>query len=223
MKISLSGRNSRSGLIGLICLSGLFVLLLTGCQPNPIDVADGERIKIEAQTAALAADQERVFLEQEHALKMVNDQAAAFQYQQFLRGLLRVGTVFGSIALAFGLLGAGAGASIAAVGTGQAVSKAANFKALMVYADVRTGMFPQFVQLVHEGPAGKKWALADPNTRSSILLDVKNVSDAQSIVNAGYIAAAGVMSRNARITVNQGESSPFEPPEIPLVLEGVER
>lgn len=197
----------------------LFVLFaaLSACAPNPIDVADGERIKIEAQVAALKAEQERAFAEQNQAVKLANDEAAALKRQAMMKILYQVGSVFGGIALAIALVGAGVGVGYAAVGTGQAVGIAAKFKATLTYADPATGMYPQYPMLVSESPAGKVWALVDPNTHSSTLLNVNNAPDKQSIINAGYIAAIGIQTRNGRVTVHQGDQLPVDQPNIPVL------
>jgi hypothetical protein len=196
---------------------------LSACAPNPIDVADGERIKIEAQVAALNAEQARAFAEQNQAAKLANDEAAAQKYQAMLKTLYGVGSVFGGIALAVGLVGAGAGVAISLVGSAQALALAAKFKATLVYPDPVTGRFPQFPMKVHEGPRGTVWALVDPGTHSSILLDVTTMPDPQSIVNDGYLLALGVSTRNTRVTVHQGDQLPVDQPQIPLIVQNESR
>jgi hypothetical protein len=197
----------------------LFVLFaaLSACAPNPIDVATGEQIKIQAASAALDAEQARVFAEQNQAAKLANDEAAAAKFQAMIKTLYQVGAIFGGIALAVALVGAGAGIGYAAVGTGQAISIATKFKATLVYLDPATGTYPQYPMLVSESPTGKVWALVDPNTHSSILLNVNNIPDKQSIINAGYIAAIGIQTRNGRLTVHQGDVLPVDQPNIPVL------
>jgi hypothetical protein len=192
------------------------LFILSACAPNPVDVAEGERIVMQARQDALAAEQIREQRAVEHALKVKNDQAAAYQFQQMTRGFLRVATVFGSLSLAFALMSTGASVSIAVVGAGKAFSIAAEFKARQLCLDPKTGTYPQFVFHIH----GEKYALADPNTHSSRLLDANHEPDRQAIVNAGYIAAVGVQSHNARFSMHNSKVEDVPPPQIPLVIEG---
>jgi len=196
--------------------AAVLILGLSACAPNPVDIADGIRIQEEAAQDALNQEQLREQRAIEHAQKMKNEQAAALEWQGALRGWILVGKIFGGTALVFLLLGAGVGGSIAIVGAGQGISAAAKLKANLIYMDPATGTFPQFVFHVH----GSKYALADPNTHSSILLDMNNPADKQSIINAGYIAALGVQSRHARTSLHEGDVASVPTPEIPLVIEG---
>jgi hypothetical protein len=208
----------------LFALAALFVL--SGCalfEPNPVDVADGQRIVIEAQVAAENAEQAREFAAQEQVIKIGNEEAASFQRQQLMRGLYRVGTVFGSIALAVGLLAVGAGVGYAAVGTGQAIGIAAKFKATLIYMDAKTGTYPHFVIEVHSGPKLKLFAEVDPNTHSSRLLNENHEPDRQAVVNAGHIAALGIQTHNGRVTVHQGDQLPVDHPQIPLIVQNESR
>ena len=204
----------------------LAAVMLSACalfEPNPVDVGTKYKIETEANSAALKAEQDRIFAEQNQAAKLANDEAAALKRQALMKTLYQVGSVFGGIALAIGLVGVGVGVGYSAIGTGQAVGIAAKFKATLIYPDPTTGQFPQFPFLVHDGPKGKLWALVDPGSHSSILLNVNNKPDAQSIVNAGYLAALGVSTRNGRVVIHQGEQLPVDQPQIPLIVQNESR
>ena len=228
MKISLSGRKGltgRSGLIGLICLSGLLVLLLAGCGVDPRKDAIAEKTRIEANTAALDAEQARAIEKQEADQKA----AQAAWWRAVWDSALETGKAVMKVAVRFIGYSFAMSVSVALMGfcfvmlrTSHGIGLAAVAKAEtlagLIHMDKNTRTYPAFrdVKQIH----GTKF-IAMLETGGVMRLDAAKDADRQMIAAWAQTAAIGAAFQEMKNAPDAAGMSVFQPDVITAKQDGL--
>ena len=171
---------------------------------NPVKVAQGIELQIEAETARLNADAEREKVVELNALEIEAAQAAKDEQIAAQKISIWTGEYMKSIQIAsfaFFLIISSFSLSIAALGFGIGFFRKAQIQAELIYPHKVTGMLPLQIKAVG---GGKVFAI-DHQTGSVLRLDVTSEGDRQRIQGALALqqtfiqAAAAVRGRNLKL------------------------
>jgi len=185
-----------SRLVAGVILAGV---ILASCAPDPRNTADAYK------TTVLANQQAEDLAAARSARTIQDNQAAAEQAQTAAARVAGWGWFISCLTLAGCVLviGLAIGSSWAAVGTGRALAKAAEIKAMTIQIklDELTRTYPLLMVYLGAG----RFSLGDPGKQSVLMLDTRQAGDRQAIRAAGAIQLAGAVAREARRS-NQPEA-----------------
>ena len=178
----------------------LAVLILTACAPDPRRDAAAYATRIQADNAALSADQARqqqtrldeITIREAERKQEIKD-AALDKAKQSAGWVAYWGGVAVTISIVAIIISAGVGSSYALVGAGKASARFAEVKASLIYLDAKTGQFPLLLSPLGNG----RYSLTDPSTNSVLMLDTRNEPDRLMVQGAMAVRHALVMSNAA--------------------------
>ena len=181
-----------SRLVVMALMIGACLVILASCAPDPRNQADAYKTTVLADQAA--ADQAearaaRTVQDNQAAAELLSTEAArvaAWRWFDYCLGA--AGSVI--------VIGLAIGSSWAMIGSGRAMAKAADTRAMVVsfQLDESTRQYPALMTYLGAG----RFSLANPNTQSVLMLDTRQPGDRQAIRAAGAVMLAGAVAREAR-------------------------
>jgi len=192
--------------------------LLAGCGVNPIDQAEAEAIKMQAEQDALDQVQERERATGIYMLDQAEREQTSEARVQAGRRVATAAGYAGAVAVAVVILGAGAGFALAAVETGRAAGRVAMVRANLIPLDRVTRQFPLLLSYAGKGC----YTLTDANTGATMRLDTRSEPDRQLIATAGAVRLAGVVATEARRSTDAAGLALYNPVVIGAEVIGAE-
>jgi len=200
----------------LILLLFLFVMM-TACAPDPRKEAEAYTTKIQADQAALDAQQNRTHIEglyqfqiQQLAMDEQDRKAWQVQWQLAMNRAIWLGSLTIIICACFAIISVTRTTNKTIAGIGTALIRRADVAANLIKLDKITRQFPLFIQHVH----GDKYVLHNPNVGSVVMLDTNKEPDRQLIATAGATQIAGVIAQEARQSTDPAGVAIIQPPIV---------
>jgi len=186
-----------------IFLLMILVMALAACAPNPLDVADAYAITVQADQAAVDAEQARIERQRLADYEAQRKEAAAAEMDAAIQTFIRYATfaavlvlIAFTVSLSIMLRDIGRGAGLAAV-------TAMDLKARLIPLDPVTRQYPLLLQSIGKG----QFSLTNPNTDSVLILDTRKDADRLMILSMARTQATGSLAREARLSLQPGEVS----------------
>jgi len=174
----------------LILIAGL----LTGCAPDPRNLADADRTRLEAEQAAADQVQTRQQQQKTFDLEHAQAQQVSDQWVKSVRTFITVWMIAATIGATVATVATGIGWSVAAIGAGRATAQAAMVRANLIALDPKTRAYPLFLQHIGQG----KFTLTDMTTGQVKQLDVRDSGDRLLIQGVNRARLAGAVAYEAR-------------------------
>lgn len=199
----------------------VLTVLLAACQPDPRREAEAYATRSQADLEAANAEQARQQSEELHQVEMQKaqidletKQATADSWRHGVNLFFRVVFWFAIAAVCYTLF-VGAQKTVDAygkvtAGVGDAIVRAATVRANLIQLDVKTRQYPVFLNYIEKG----KYALVNPNTNSTILLDTRNEPDRQMIASVSGVQIAGMIGYEARKSNDAASIALISPPIV---------
>lgn len=194
----------------------ILMMLISACAPDPRKEAEAYATRIEAEQAALNAQQNRAHEQELHQfqlqqLAMDQENRKATQQQWQLAGNRAIwgGSITLIIVICFSVISVARTVSQTVEGVGAAFVRRADVGANLIHLGPH-GQFPLLIQHVH----GDKYALHNPNVGSVVMLDASNPADRQMIATSGATQIAGVIAQEARQSADPAGVAIIQPPIV---------
>lgn len=193
------------------------LLILVGCAPNPMDVADAYAVTVQADQAAKDAELARRLAIQQARYEAARKEEAAAEFDKGLQTVIR----FATFAAVMTLI-AVAGSLAMAVrdysrGSVQAAVTALDVKAHLIKLDPITRQYPLLLQSIGDG----KFSLANPNTDSVLLFDTHKSADRLMVLAMARTQAHGSLARESRLSLHPGEVSRIDLSQLEVIDERI--
>lgn len=183
-------------------------LLLAACAPDPRREADAFATRTQAEQDALDREQARAHDEELHNINIQNIKAAQAQWQTSMQKIVKAFQFAAPIATVAVTFAAGIALSIALIGSGKAAARFVEVRANLIQLNPATRQYPLLLQRVGKG----LYSLTNPNTNSTLILNMRNETDRDMIRAMANVQYAGALAREARFSHRPGEISIIQPP-----------
>lgn len=192
----------------------LVPILLAACQPDPRRAAQADAIRSDAAIKAANEAAQRQAQQDLHGMEMQKLQLAQAhrlavqqQYEDGLRMLNTWGWKALVISGCFLLFAIAYSIAKSSLGIANAIVRKADIQANLLHVDQRTGNFPAYLFQREDG----RFMLIDPNTHTSMQLDVRYEGDAQMIAAAMTARQMAVLTAAAPKVADVASLSQIQP------------
>ena len=204
----------------------VFLMLVSGCAPDPRKEAQAFQIRSQAEQDALNSETARAHqqelndiqtkqlqLEEEHR------EATAAEWRTGWNMVMRYGFIILTAAVCFVMFMASRSiaSSFATMtqGLSTAIVRAAEVRANLIQLDPTTRQYPVYLQYLGEG----RFSAVNLNVNSVLLLDTRNEPDRQMISAMGAVQYAGALARESRQSQDPAGVSMIQTPIIDVKSE----
>lgn len=169
----------------------LFILLLTGCTPDPRRQAEADRIRTEAKSRADGESLDRLIVRETHEAEMLEQEQTRAARVAAWNAIWTTFKFAGSTALALALVALAVSFTRASYGIAVAKVHGAELQAALIKLDHVTRTYPQLLQTINGVPT-----LADPNGMTRQLTQ-PHEADRQLVTANGAVHLYGVAFKEA--------------------------
>jgi len=178
-----------------LLLGSIALILLTSCGADPRKEAQAYATRSEANQEAFDRQIAREQSNDLHQYEMDRKEAKAAAIDKAANAVYGAIKIFGPLAVAVACLALAASFWTASRGIARAAVTYAELRANLIHMDKDTRTYPM-LRHVH----GTRYALANPNTESVVMLDVHNESDRQLLASFGATQLNGAVAQEARLS-----------------------
>jgi hypothetical protein len=195
-------------LLRVSLLAMLALTVISACTPDPRKEAQAYATRSEADQSALTQTQQRQQSQDLHAIEMQQKQleqqkreATKLEWIAAAKRIINAGGYVMAVCVGVIIIYATITIKNTMIGIGNATVMKAEITANLIHLDTN-GQFPALIQRM----GGGKWSLTDLNTKTTMLLDVRNNPDAQLVAGAIAIRHDVALAHEARLSKDSGEN-----------------